>query len=172
MYKYDILPSIWRWYKTPGFKKGMKIYEEETEIILNYVQKARDALKDKPPSSAEHEGVLEKLLKIDENVAVVMAVDMIGAGVDTTSSAVTSVLYCLAKNPDKQERLREEVFKILPTKDSKLDSKSLDSIPYMRAVVKESLRLLPVTNGNLRALKQDIVLQGYQIPKEVRNVNF
>lgn len=92
---------------------------------------------------------------------------MISAGVDTTSSAVSAVWYNLAKNPEKQEILREEVLKILPNKDSKLDIKSLDSIPYMRAVVKESLRLFPVTMGNMRSLKQDIVIQGYVIPKDV-----
>lgn len=80
---------------------------------------------------------------------------------------MVSVLYCLAKNPDKQEILREEVLKILPCKDSKLDTKSLDNIPYMRAVIKESLRCYPVINGNFRRTGQDIVLQGYQIPKGV-----
>lgn len=92
---------------------------------------------------------------------------MIGAGVDTTSAAVSFVLYNLAKNPDKQQTLREEILKILPSKESKLDTKSLDNVPYLRAVIKESLRMYPVTNGNLRALKQDIVLQGFQIPKGV-----
>lgn len=168
-YQYDILPSIWKWYKTPGFKKAMRVYEEGAEIILNYVHRARETLKNRPRTdeNPDHEGVLEKLLKIDEGVAVVMAADMIGAGVDTTSSAVTTVWYNLARNPDKQEKLREEILKVLPNKDSKLDIKSLDSIPYMRAVIKESLRMIPVTTGNMRSLKQDIVLQGYVIPKEV-----
>lgn len=167
MYQYDILPSIWRWYKTPGFKRAMKVYEEGAEMIISYIKKARDEIKKNPSKSSEHESILEKLLKVDENVAMTMVTDMIGAGIDTTSSAATSVLYCLAKNPDKQEKLREEVFQILPSKESKLNEKSLDSVPYMRAVIKESLRMLPVTGGNLRALKQDIVLQGYQIPKNV-----
>lgn len=147
----------------------MRVYEEGAEIIHNYVLRARETLKNRPRGATEsdHEGVLEKLLKIDEGVAVVMAADMIGAGVDTTSSAVTAVWYNLARNPDKQEKLRNEILKILPNKDSKLDIISLDNIPYMRAVIKESLRLIPVTTGNLRALKQDITLQGHVIPKEV-----
>jgi cytochrome P450 family 12 len=95
--------------------------------------------------------------------------DMIGAGVDTTSAALSFTLYNLAKHPDKQEILRQEILKILPTKDSVLDVKSLDNVPYLRAVIKESFRIYPVTNGNLRRLKQDVVLQGYQIPKGVSN---
>ena len=41
----------------------------------------------------------------------------------------------------------------------------MNTIPYMRAVLKETMRLAPVVNGNLRATGKDIVLQGYQIPK-------
>jgi cytochrome P450 family 12 len=57
------------------------------------------------------------------------------------------------------------VFKILPSKDSKFELKSLDNIPFMRASVKESMRLLPVVNGNTRRLNDNIVLNGYQVPK-------
>lgn len=38
--------------------------------------------RDTPP---ENKGVLEKLLEVDEHVAVVMATDMLFAGVDTVS---------------------------------------------------------------------------------------
>lgn len=39
--------------------------------------------------SQREAGVLEKLLKIDKNVAVVMATDMLTAGVDTVKSQLT-----------------------------------------------------------------------------------
>lgn len=149
----------------------MKTYEEAAEIAMKHVLRGVEKY-EKNPTLSEHEGVLEKLLKIDKSVALVMAVDMLGAGVDTTSAAVSFVLYQLAKNPEKQETLRKEVLEILPTKDSKLNSSSLDHIPYLRAVIKESLRLHPVTNGNLRSLNQDVVLQGYQIPKGVSGINY
>ena len=35
--------------------------------------------------------------------------DFIGAGVETTSGAAVFVLYALASNPDKQEKLRKEI---------------------------------------------------------------
>lgn len=77
------------------------------------------------------------------------------------------MLYGLAKNPDKQEILRQEVLKILPENSSKLTTQSLNSIPYLRAVIKEALRLHPPINGNLRAASQNMVLKGYQIPSDV-----
>lgn len=99
-----------------------------------------------------------------------MAEDMLVAGVDTTSSAVTSVIYNLARNPDKQEILRQEIMKILPEKSSKLTETSFNSVPYLRAVIKESFRIKPVVSGNVRATTEDIVLQGYRIPKGVRSL--
>jgi cytochrome P450 family 12 len=124
---------------------------------------------EKNPTPTEQEpGVLEKLIKIDKNIGTTMAEDMLAAGVDTTSSAVAGVMYCLAKNPEKQEILRKEIMSILPEKDSKLTATSFNSVPYLRAVIKESLRINPVVNGNIRAASKDLVLQGYRIPKDVR----
>lgn len=38
---------------------------------------------------------------------------------------------------------------------------------YMRACLKESLRLSPVIAGNARQTGRDVVLSGYQVPKGV-----
>lgn len=57
---------------------------------------------------------------------------------------------------------------ILPNVDSKLNTESLNNLPYMRACIKESMRIQPVVHGNLRATGQDIVLDGYQVPKDVK----
>lgn len=84
-----------------------------------------------------------------------------------TASATVACLYHLAKNPDKQEILRKEIRAILPEVDSPLNSDSLCNIPYLRACFKEAIRLNPIVTGGFRAAGQDIVLQGYQIPKGV-----
>lgn len=80
---------------------------------------------------------------------------------------MANLLYHLAKNPSKQEKLREEVMRILPEIDSKLTPESLNSVLYMRACFKESMRLTPLIPGNMRGTGKNLVLQGYQIPKNV-----
>lgn len=77
-------------------------------------------------------------------------------------------MYYLSQNPDKQIILREEVLKSLPEKDSKFTAEILNHMPYMRACIKESLRISPVIPLFIRKTGQDIVLEGYQVPKGVR----
>ncbi|XP_033251090.1 probable cytochrome P450 12a4, mitochondrial [Drosophila miranda] len=88
--------------------------------VLAYIDEAVERLEKEAKEGVvrpeNEQSVLEKLLKVDKKVATIMAMDMLMAGVDTTSSTFTGVILCLAKNPEKQAILREEVMKILPTR--------------------------------------------------------
>lgn len=166
-YEHDILPSIWRMYKTKKFMKGMELYEKVTGTLKVYADEAMSKF-DAAKVTLDHEaGVLEKLMKIDKHVAFVMVLDSLIAGIDTTTTGVVSVLYQLAKHPDKQEKLRKEILRILPEKSSKLTTNSMTSLPYLRAVIKEALRIQPPISANAREAGVDLVIQGYQIPKGV-----
>lgn len=109
--------------------------------------------------------MLEKVLEINESLAKPVAIDTLTAGIDTVTSSVKSCLYLLAKNQEKQEKLRKEISRILPQKDSPLTSDSMKNLPYLRAVIKEVFRIHSPTAGNSRELQTDTVLQGYSIPK-------
>lgn len=50
---------------------------------MKKIDEATEKLKDKPKDDSSEEGVFEKLVKTDKNTALVMAYDMIMAGVDT-----------------------------------------------------------------------------------------
>lgn len=81
---------------------------------------------------------------------------------------MSNLLYILSQNQDKQAKLRHEIREKLPLKTSELQSKSLKNIPYLRACMKESARIMPITNQNMRRLPEDMELAGYLIPKGVR----
>lgn len=76
-------------------------------------------------------------------------------------------MYLLAKNPEKQEKLRQEILKKLPDKTSKLTPDMLKNSPYLRACLKEVARVKPVAPFNMRAAGQDLVIKGYRVPKGV-----
>lgn len=71
----------------------------------------------------------------------------------------------LAKNPEKQVKLRNELVKVLPNKNDPLTPKKMHQMPYMKACLKEVHRVFPVTTEIMRKTKKDIVLQDFQIPK-------
>lgn len=85
-----------------------------------------------------------------------------------TTSTLTSCLYHLAKNPEKQQRLREEFQTVPIDSNGKLTPLSFRSTPYLSACIKETMRLSPVVGGNARQTPKDLVIQGYQIPEGVR----
>ena len=132
---------------------------------MHYVEKAIKDLENQLPKEGREESFLEKLVKINKNVAIVMSADAVLAGGDTSSSAAVAVFYCLAKNQDKQEKLREESRQILPNKDEQLTPDKMKNMPYLRAVIKEGIRLYPPASGNIRKLSEDLVLSGYKVPK-------
>ncbi len=61
------------------------------------------------------------------------------AGMDTTSNALSRILCLLAAHPDAQERLRKEVLDA--SKGGDLDYDGLESLRYLDAVCRETLRL-------------------------------
>ncbi|XP_061378831.1 cytochrome P450 CYP12A2-like isoform X1 [Danaus plexippus] len=155
MYKLDFQPSLWRYFSTPAFKRAMKHYEDQIRLSEYFIEMAIKELKEEKKYQNGEKGILEKLLEIDQKVAVIMASDMLLAGVDTTATTIIALLYLLANNPEKQKKLRNE---IMTAKDKR---------PYLRACIKESLRLLPVVGGNFRQTTKDYDVLGYRIPKKM-----
>ncbi|XP_061391258.1 cytochrome P450 CYP12A2-like [Musca vetustissima] len=169
----EMKPSIWKYYQTRTFKKLLTSLDGVMDITKNFVDEAISRLEEErkngvPEKPDSEKSVLEKLIKIDRKIAMVMAMDMLMAGVDTTSTTFTGLLLCLATNPEKQEKLRQEVRKLLPHKDSEFNEAVFKNMPYLRACIKESLRVYPLTVGNARVPINDVVLSGYRVPKGTR----
>ncbi|XP_059224404.1 cytochrome P450 CYP12A2 isoform X2 [Stomoxys calcitrans] len=168
-YEIEFKPSIWKYFATPSYKKLIKALDTMQEITSGYIQEAIDRLEAEkkagvPEKPESEKSVLEKLLKIDPKIAKVMAIDMLMAGVDTTSTTFTALLLCLSKNPEKQAKLREEIMRVLPQKDSEFTEEAIKNMPYLRACIKESQRIYPLAVGNVRVAAKDVVLSGYRIP--------
>lgn len=80
------------------------------------------------------------------------------------------LLYHLAMNPRAQEKLHEEIRLVLPDKELPITVETMKKIPYLKACLKESLRISPIAIGTLRTVRDDIVIGGYSIPKDVRHL--
>ncbi|WP_405490223.1 cytochrome P450 [Nocardia sp. NBC_00511] len=85
----------------------------------------------------------------------------IGAGMETTATALSWVWQLLSENPEARARLREEVRTVLGTRGA--TAADLDQLPWTQAVVSETMRLLPPVIGLARTAKDHDVLGGYAI---------
>ncbi|CAG8710361.1 2859_t:CDS:2, partial [Racocetra persica] len=90
---------------------------------------------------------------------------MLVAGHETNSTALTWVLYFLAKNPDVQDRLRKEVLEILIDRDYCPTFDEIEHMKYLECVYKESLRIIPPVPTLFRTTIKDKIMNGYLIPK-------
>ncbi|CAH2980876.1 unnamed protein product [Chilo suppressalis] len=151
-FKLEFAPKFINMRNSSWFKELMKIFDTQWEVSEMYIEQAKKAINERGHGIPEEDqSILEKLLAIDEKVAVMMANEMLFAGIDTVSYAVTGLLYNLAVNKVAQDKLRQEIHAQAGSK-------------YLKACVKESLRLLPVLSANLRQTTKEHIVAGYQIP--------
>lgn len=103
----------------------------------------------------------------DEENLVDQLMTFLGAGHETTATALQWAVYALCKNPDVQTRLREEIRANLPSIENQqpIDATAIDNLPYLNAVCNEVLRFHPSVPTTIRVAVKDTTLVGKPIPK-------
>ncbi|MCI4378650.1 hypothetical protein PGIGA_G00218230 [Pangasianodon gigas] len=92
--------------------------------------------------------------------------ELLLGGVDTTSNTMMWALYLLSQDPKAQDTLYQEVNSII--KEDKIPTaEDINSMPYFKAVIKETLRMYPVVPMNARLLSEnDVIIGGHFFPKK------
>lgn len=93
---------------------------------------------------------------VDHTIFVMMAAH------DTTTSAMTSMTYELAKNPAWQDRVRQESRGI---GTEHLGFREMERLEMLTWVIRETLRLYPPLPVIPRSTTADFEFQGYVVPK-------
>ncbi|KAK4493520.1 hypothetical protein RD792_000041 [Penstemon davidsonii] len=106
----------------------------------------------------------------DRIKAVLM--DILVAGTDTVAATLIWTMTALMKNPDSMKKLQKEIRDLIGKK-GKVNEDDLPKLSYLKAVIKESLRLYPPAPLLLlRETIQECMLEGYTIaPKTLVYVN-
>ena len=81
----DMKPSLWKLFATPKYTKLMTALDTLTTISIKYINEAIKRHEALPNSDLDdnEKSIIERLIKIDKNVAVVIALEMFFAGIDT-----------------------------------------------------------------------------------------
>ena len=177
------LPTwFYKIYETEQLKEFLSSLDTMYEYAELFIQRRiRDLEEEQKSQSRDSSGRIESdkagffefLLssgKLTKDDLLATVIDVLFAGVDTTSNTMQWVLYMMAKNPDKQDILRQEVLSVLG--DTTLATPAtLAQMPYLKAWVRETLRLYPFI-AIPRQPTEDVVLSGYFIPGGTAHVAF
>lgn len=94
-------------------------------------------------------------------------VEMLAAGSSTTSHTAACICWMLTRDNTAQEKLHEELFSAFPNL-ANMSIKKTMALPYLDAVVHETMRMFPMIPGPLeRHLGKTIEVAGKKIPAGV-----
>ncbi|XP_066479037.1 cytochrome P450 4B1-like [Tiliqua scincoides] len=164
------------WWSSQGrqFRKACRLAHNHTDKVI---QERKESLK--------NEQELEKILKkrhLDFLDILLCAKDEHGnplsdedlraevdtfmfEGHDTTASGISWLLYCMAQNPEHQQRCREEIKELLEEKNY-IQWDDLGKMTYCTMCIKESLRLYPPVPYLGRELSAPVTFaDGRSLPK-------
>ena len=117
--------------------------------MLSVLIRARDTEGD--------QGQMSETLLRDESYTIFTA------GHETTANALTFALHLLARHPEMAASLYQELDTVLGKRLPAADD--LDSLPYTRSVIAESMRLYPPAWTLGREASKDVEIGGYPLAK-------
>ena len=162
-----VKPYLIPWYRISGqTEKYQRLRRAADRLILDHIAARR----------ATGTGDLD-LLRIfltepfhdtrkpmSEVQALTESVQMLVAGNETSSIALTWVFYLISRHPDHAERIRAEIDEFID--DAPISSGMLGSMIYTIQVIQEALRLYPPFWMIDRMAIADDEIQGIHIPAE------
>ncbi|MBK6578573.1 MAG: cytochrome P450 [Sandaracinaceae bacterium] len=147
-----------------GRMRGVREARELVERLMEQIRVRRRKLDD-----GDTDALARILRHSDEGGVPLGDADLVDelltlllGGHETTAVVLGWLLYRLAGQPETWARARAELDEAFG--DGPLDARRASRLPYLGAVVQESLRLDGLTLGVMRRTRREVVIDGYTIP--------
>nr|BAD23194.1 putative cytochrome P450 [Oryza sativa Japonica Group] len=101
---------------------------------------------------------------IDRNNIKGLIADLFVAGTDSGSTAIEWAIVELLQNPQSMQKVKDEFRRVLGTR-TEIEESDISQLPYLQAVLKETLRLHPSVPMTYYKAEATVEVQGYIIPK-------
>ena len=163
--------SIWFLLPNWCYRFFSSLHQDEEQTLVPIRHFAREAC-----ANAKQGSPLAKLMDMDSHSKgptingfskdiMDEAITLLFAGQDTSAATLSWTLHLLSIYPDVQEKVANEVRGVigkeaLSSSDPFVTRKTISQMPYLDAVVKESMRLYPVAPFVARRLVHDIPVHG------------
>nr|AKI33916.1 cytochrome P450 76AD1-like protein [Ercilla volubilis] len=160
-----------------GIRRRLAAYFDKLIVVFQEIIRARQKARSTNSSTAmATNDVLDTLLNLYQENELSMdeinhlLIDIFDAGTDTTASTMEWAMAELVKNPEIMLKAETEIKQALGNDPSLIIQESdIAKLPYLQAIVKETLRLHPPTVFLLpRKAEVDVELYGYVVPKNAQ----
>nr|URF53680.1 cytochrome P450 [Trichosanthes cucumerina] len=152
-------------------KRALDVGRSSDELMEKILKEHEEESDEKNPKD-----LMDILLEIhqDDNAAVKITrthikafiMDLFMAGTDTSSVAMQWTMAELINHPQVFKRVREEIESLVGTSGRLVEEEDIPQLPYLQAVVKETLRLHPPAPVIIRECRQSCKIRGYDVPQK------
>lgn len=105
--------------------------------------------------------------EFDRRHVKAVLMDMLIAGVDTSTATVEWIMSELIRHPKVMKKLQQEVEQVVGTKQL-VDESHLDELEYLNMTIKETFRLHPVAPLLIHESMEDCIVSGFHVGKGSR----
>ncbi|XP_052168971.1 geraniol 8-hydroxylase-like [Oryza glaberrima] len=100
---------------------------------------------------------------INRDLMRALLTDLFVGGSDSTATTVEWAMAELLQNPEIMKTLQQEIKMVLGTR-SQVEESDIGQLPYLQAIVKETLRLHPIVPLRLYEAERTVEIEGHTIP--------
>nr|ARW79963.1 cytochrome P450 314A1 [Aphis citricidus] len=154
---------LWKLIPTKAYKEFVASEDALYDIVSEIVD---TALIDEEQSCIDVRSVFISILQVseldnrDKKAAII---DYIAAGIKTLGNTLVFLLYLVAKHPDVQEKIYNEVSLLAPAGTS-ITAEHLHKATYLHACISEAHRVLPTAPCIARVLESEVEYDNYRLP--------
>jgi len=170
----SLLPiPYWRYVKLPFDRRLEAAVLAMRQATNGFIAKARQRMLDDPSRATKPQNMLEAMLAaadqegsgIDEGAVIGNVSTMLLAGEDTTSSALSWLVWLLARHPAALSQAQEEVRRVAPD-PANFTIEQMDQLEFIDACAHEAMRLKPPAPFIPLQANRDCVVGDVQVPKD------
>ncbi|CAK8542256.1 unnamed protein product [Lathyrus sativus] len=152
-------------------KKLYKIFDEIIEERISSRSTkgdSEDVYNDVLDSLLKSNNIGETALELSRDEMMHLFMDLFVAGIDTTSSTIEWIMTELLRNPEKLTKAKKELCQEIG-KDEVIEESHIIKLPFLQAVVKETLRLHPPAPFLLpHKCDESVNILGFNVPKNAQ----